>query len=243
MRRCWWAAVAVAALLGSAGCDGDGGEVGQVSSGVTGGTDERVVTGNVAGLRQARLDVLSGASIVVVRAADLGDLLYRAITPEGSTAVPQVSTDGDVVRVSLRGGDGGGMAELEVELNSTVSWEIHLDGGASSESVDMGAGRLTSLDFGAGVSTIDLVLPRPTGTVPVRMSGGTSTMDVRLPAGVAAQVVFAGGAGTATIDGTAHTGIAGGTTLATPDWETASERYRLEMVAGLSSLTLERAPA
>ncbi len=83
-----------------------------------------------------------------------------------------------------------------------------------------------------------------TGEVAGRVeAGGASTFDVRLPAGVAAQAVFAGGAGHAIVDGITHTGIGGGTTLATPGWDAATDRYRLDLVTGVSSLTLDRLPS
>lgn len=242
------AVLAVSAAVVLAGCDGgepSGQRVGEVGTGIGTSTSPGAdpsqpteVTGDVAGRQRARLDVLGGASSVVVRAAELGDRLFRASTPRDAQP-PGVTIDGDVVRLSLH----GGASELLVELNADVAWELRLDGGASSESVDMAAGRLTALDFGAGSSSIDVALPRPRGTVPVRMTGGASTMDLHLPTGTAARVTFAGGAGQATIDGTRHTGIAGGTTLGAPDWDTATDRYLLDLVAGVSALTLDRTPS
>ena len=73
------------------------------------------------------------------------------------------------------------------------------------------------------------------------MTGGASTFDVHLPDGTPARVLLAAGAGQATIDGIAHSGIAGGTTLSTPDWNTTADRYDLNLIAGVSSLTLDRA--
>ena len=248
-------AVVLACATGCTGDDRDGSATGaigatatQVLPGSTAGnqngnaTTGNAVTGALDGRDEARLDVVSGATAVVVRAVDLGDLLFRASTPDGSRVAPEVTADAGVVRVSLRGTGGQGGADLMVELNSLVRWQVRLDGGATSESVDLTGGRLAALDFGAGSTRIDVTLPRPVGTVPVRMTGGATTFDLRLPTGVEAQLLFAGGAGQAVIDGNSRTGIAGGTTLATPGWDTATDRYRLDLVAGVSSLTLDRLP-
>lgn len=179
----------------------------------------------------AELDVVSGASSVLVRSAKLGAALYRTQDPA------QVEVQGDVVRVSVRS---SGPGNVVIDLNSAVMWRIALDGGATEENVDMSGGRLSELDLGAGADRITAVLPPPRDTVPVRMTGGASSFEVRLPGQVEARVLFAGGAGEAIIDGTVHTGIAGSTALATPGWNTAANRYSVENAAGLSSFTLDR---
>lgn len=186
----------------------------------------------VEGRHAAELDVVGGASSVLVRSADLGTALYRAQDPA------QVDVQGDVMRVSVRP---GGPGNVVIDLNSAVSWRIALDGGAAEENVDLSGGRLSELDLGAGAGRITAVLPPPRGTVPVRMTGGASSFEVRLPSQVQARVLFAGGAGEATIDGAVHTGIAGSTALTTPGWSTAANRYSVENAAGVSSFTLARA--
>jgi hypothetical protein len=139
--------------------------------------------------------------------------------------------------VSVRSAEPGNVV---IDLNSAVVWRIALDGGATEEDIDLSGGRLSELDLGAGAGRITAVLPAPRATVPVRMTGGASSFEVRLPGQVEARVLFAGGAGEATIDGAVHTGIAGSTTLATPGWNTAVNRYSVENAAGLSSFTLDR---
>lgn len=75
---------------------------------------------------------------------------------------------------------------------------------------------------------------------PIRMTGGASTFDLHLPAGVPAQTRMTGGAGQVSLDGTVHTGIGGGAVLATSGWATATDRYQVDAVAGVSALTLDR---
>jgi hypothetical protein len=217
-----------------AGCDDDDSEVSRSVAG------EAVVTGDWAGQADAELDVVSGADTVVVRAADVGDHLFRASTPTDARGTPVATVDRDVVRVSLAASGGHGGANLVIELNPTVRWRIRLDGGASQETVTMDAGLLTALDFGAGSTRIEATLPIPQGTVPVRMTGGASAFTLRLPPGVTAQVRMAGGAGRANIDGTVHTGIPGGTEFTPNDWPTATNRYLIDNTAGVSALTLNR---
>jgi hypothetical protein len=191
-----------------------------------------LLTADLNARRAAELDVVSGANTVLVRSVNLGPALFRTRDPA------QVDVQGDLVRVAVRP---GAPANLVIELNSAVSWRIALDGGATEENVDLSGGRLSELDLGAGAGRITAALPRPQGTVPVRMTGGASSFEVRVPDQVAARVLFAGGAGQATVDGAVHAGIAGSTTLATPGWDTAADRYSVENAAGVASFVLDRA--
>jgi hypothetical protein len=199
-----------------------------------------VVAGDLSGRQEAELDVVSGSDTVMVRAADLGDQLFRASTPAGARVGPVAEVTGSAVRVSLADSGQRGGADLVVELNTTVRWRIRLDGGAKQATIAMDGGRLSGLDFGAGNARIEASLPVPRGTVPVRMAGGASVFDLRLPRDVATQVRVAGGAGSVSIDGTVHTGIAGGTVYTPSGWDSATDRYVIDNTAGVSSLTLDR---
>jgi hypothetical protein len=232
-------AMALAVVL--AGCSGDDPAGSRSTAVMRDGHGNGVVTGDLAGRREATVDVVSGATSVVVRAADLHDQLFRAWTPDESKVTPQATVDGDTVRISLRDKGGSGPAELHLDLNAGITWRLRLDGGAAEQSVDLSAGTLSSLDFGAGSARIDAVLPRPHGTLAVRMTGGASIFDLHLPDGVPARVLLAAGAGQTTVDGTTHNGIAGGTILSTPDWDGSVDRLDLNLVAGVSTLTLDRA--
>jgi hypothetical protein len=198
-----------------------------------------VITGDRNGRRTAELDVVSGASTVLVTAGTRFDQLYEAATPPDADVAPVTVVNGDVVQLSLASVDRHGPSSVRISLDADVDWRIRLDGGAVVETVDMAGGRLSGLDFGAGSTSIDATLPTPAGTVPVTMSGGASTMRVHLPDGVPAQVRFAGGAGSATVDGRSRSGIAGGTVVTVADWTGSANRYDID-AAGVATLTLDR---
>ncbi|HEU5471620.1 MAG TPA: hypothetical protein VFV67_13280 [Actinophytocola sp.] len=231
------AALAVTMALVLAGCTDDDEPV--LGAAPLGDRDGRTVTAELADRQEARLDIVSGASVIIVRAADLNGALFRASTPDGSRVLPTAGVDGDTVRVALRDGAGPGNAELRVELSSRVTWRIRLDGGANQQSLDLREGRLAGLEFGAGSTRIDATLPRPSGSVVVRMAGGASVFDLHLSEGDPATVLIAGGAGSATLDGTTRTGIAAGTTLSTGD-TAATDRYQVDLMAGVSTFSIDR---
>ncbi|MFL6112969.1 MAG: hypothetical protein ACJ786_16680 [Catenulispora sp.] len=197
-----------------------------------------MVSGPRAALTSARLDLVTGTDSVTVTSADLGNVLFRAATPAHARQVPRETSSGDAVTVSLADVSGPGPAQVDVVLNSRVSWAVSLDGAASAERVDLSGAHLSALTFAAGSASIDVQLPAPVGDVPVVMRGGASDFVVRTPAGVPYQVLFAGGAGSATIDGAVRSGVAGGTAISSPNWDTAANRYTIDNSAGVSAFTL-----
>jgi len=213
--------------------------------------DAHRVSAAIGDLKSADLDVVGGADTVTVRGADLGDDLFQASTPDDSRARPSVANDHGTVTLHLVDADrpqspaddrtpGTGPAALDIRLSTKVVWRLHLDGGAKVTTIDFGAGRLAGLDLSAGSTRIDVVLPSPQGTVPVRMAGGASEFDLRAPAGVPTQVRLGGGAGSVKLDGVSHSGVSGGTLFTPPDWSGATDRYDIDATGGVSELTLTR---
>jgi hypothetical protein len=201
---------------------------------------DRMVTAALAGRQNAELAMVNGADSVLVLAADLGESLFRAWTPADARVAPRASVTDTSVQVALTSVGGAGGAALTIELNTRVRWRIQLDGGASRETVAMDHGRLAGLDFGAGSARIQASLPVPNGTVPIQLTGGASSFDLRVPPTVPTQVRLGAGAGHATIDGVTHTGIAAGTVFTPDNWTTTTDRYLIDNTAGVSALTVNR---
>jgi hypothetical protein len=187
----------------------------------------------------AQLDIQSGAGSLTLRTRNLGADLYRISTPAGSGLSPVVVRHGNRFQVFLRG-HGPGPAALTVLLSSSAVWSIRLDGGSSDLVADLGTGRLRDLDLVAGNAHVSLVLPQPHGTVPVRVAGGASQLTIRAPRAAPVRFELDGGAGSAVLDGTSHTGIAGGTVFTPPLWSSAANRYDVVASAGVGSIALGR---
>jgi hypothetical protein len=134
----------------------------------------------------------------------------------------------------------GGPAAVVVELADSVRWRLQFNGGASHLVVDRASGKLRGVDVAAGIARIELALPRPAGTVPVELSGGASVVALHLPAGVPGRLTIQSGAGSVTIDGESHSGVAAGTDFTPPSWEAARSRYDVVAHAGVATLTLDR---
>jgi hypothetical protein len=186
------------------------------------------------GRTTAGFDLVDGARNVTLRAIDLGDSLYRISTPAGSNAVPRAEDRDGRIRLHLA----GDAQSVDVALNAAVRWDLRMTGGADLSTIDLSAGRVGGVDLTGGASRITLTLPRPDGTLSVRMSGGVSLFDVRTAGRVPVRVRVGSGAGQVTLDGRSHSGVAAGK-IFTPDlWAEAVDRVDVDAAAGMSTLTV-----
>jgi hypothetical protein len=177
----------------------------------------------------------------VVTTANLHGQLLTAQTPAGSGLVPSLTTGTNgVVRVDLsHAGGGGGPAKLVVVLNRSVTWSVFLDGGASTERLDLRGSRADVVDLGSGVSQAQITLPRPTGTDLLRMTGGATRLVIGVPKGSPTRVHVKGGASSVRIGSITHTGVGGSATYDSHGYAGAHDRIDLEIEAGVSALTVE----
>jgi hypothetical protein len=171
---------------------------------------------------------------VRVRAADLGDDLYR-ISSDGA---PRVDDGGDDLRLRLAGGANGGPKSVEIVLSTRVRWTLRLHGGAATTDIDLSNARVDGVDLQGGATRIDLALPAPNGLLPVRMSGGVDQFRVRLRGATPMRVVVRSGAGQVTLAGATHRGVAPGREFTAYGWNRGGTGIDLTALAGMSALTV-----
>jgi hypothetical protein len=196
---------------------------------------DHVVTGPVNGRSDAQFDLVKGATAVTVKGADLGDRLYRVTGSDDGDHTPTVTDSGNLVQVTSMGNS----SAVVVELSRGVTWRIRVVDGASSENLDLGDLKVAGVEIIGGVASLDLRLPAPHGTVPVRMSGGANQFAIHRPSGVAVQVRAGGGASNVTIDGQPHGGVSAGSTFASSGWDAAADKYAVDCTAGVSTVTVD----
>jgi hypothetical protein len=100
---------------------------------------------------------------------------------------------------------------------------------------------LRSLEIKGGARQVEVTLPPPSGTIPLRVLGGAEGLTVHRPKGVAARVRVSRGANGLVFDEQRHGAVGGETTLQSPDYEHAADRYDIEISGGVSGLTIEAA--
>jgi hypothetical protein len=200
-----------------------------------------VLAGGNPRLATATLDVVSGTTSVVVADAAPAGHLYRVHTPAGSGIRPLATLDHRTLRVGQTAdGNGNAVPTIDIELARRVRWTINLDGGATTETVNMARGSLSSLTFGAGVSMASVSLPIPRGTLTLTLAGGATRLLVVAPSGAPAEVNVMGGASEVDLDGTSHSGVAGGSVFTEPTWAGTANRYAIDLLTGVADFEMSR---
>jgi hypothetical protein len=186
----------------------------------------------------ATLQVITGTPTLTIGVADLGvtGTLLRVSTPAASPA-PQLRTAGGAGNpvVSLSAADA---SAITVTLNAAVSWQLDLAGGTTRTVADLVGGRVAGIAVTKGSDVIDLTLPRPDGSVTIRLAAGASRLQLSLPGGVPARVNAAAGAGEVSLDGRDRVGVAAGSVFTTPAWAPGVAGYDVEATAGAAHITV-----
>ena len=149
------------------------------------------------------------------------DDLYRARF-EGR--VPDVRTDGGTVTVRYRMSVHPTLGEIE--LYGGIPWSIRGHMGMSHVVADLEDLELTDLEVSAGMSHVEIRLPRPEKTVRIRIGGGASDVELIRPTGVPVRVHIGGGASKLAIDEFRLGSGGGQTDWRSPDYDRVEEPVR-----------------
>jgi hypothetical protein len=193
---------------------------------------------------RAVLEVASGTAVLHVSVARLPGTLLRVSTPDDAPVRPELSGDAPVV-LSLHADGGVHRAPyaVSVVLSSSVLWGLDFAGGTQRITADRRGGKVAGITVTAGLDSLALALPRPSGTLPVVLAGGATEVLISLPGDVPARVTAGGGAARVTLDGQSRTGVAGGTVFTSPGWAGGTSRLDIDATAGFSRLVVSRYPA
>jgi hypothetical protein len=192
----------------------------------------------LGGATAGRLEFTKGAAKVSLKGDPaLGDLYQaRFVGP-----VPEITVGGGTVVVQqrrrFRPFDWRGQS-ADFALSTAVPWDISLRGGMWKLAADLTALRVTSLEVTGGASDIEIRLPAPAGTVPVRVSGGASKVTLLRPRGSEARAEVAGGASQLAFDGQRLGAVGGRTVLASGGFADAADRYEIRFTGGASQVTV-----
>ncbi|SCL57237.1 hypothetical protein GA0070617_3470 [Micromonospora yangpuensis] len=197
------------------------------------------LTAALDGRRAATFELLDGLTTLALRADDLGDDLYRIGAPAGGVR-PEPQLRGDKVRLYVEQTGRPGPGVVDVVLNSRVTWQLKIVGGVDEQVLDLSRGRLAGVELIGGATRVDLRLPQVTGTLSVRMSGGLNELLIRSAGDPPARVRAASGAGTIRVYDQRQAGIAAGQVVDSPQWDNATDRIWVDLVAGANLVTVGR---
>ncbi|MBM0278504.1 hypothetical protein [Micromonospora tarensis] len=214
-----------------------------------GAATEREMTAPLADRQRGTFVLADGLSLFDLRVADLGDDLYRISGPTGSAVAPRPAVLGETVRLGLVATGGSGPRAVRVLLNERVEWRLRLVGGVSGQTLDLTRARLLGVELAGGSARTELLLPPVDGqtdsigsgsptTMTVRLTGGTSQLDVRVRGATPVRVRVGAGAGSVAVGDARWDGVAAGTVLGSPGWDRAAERILLDLVAGANRVAV-----
>ena len=207
------------------------------------GTHMLDVSGKLGSLKQASVRVEAKAAQITMGGADIGGDLYRAhIVYSGNTPdVAFAESNGDL-RILQSNSSGFFFQDrrftLDLKLNASVMWKVVVDSGASSDSFNFSRVAVSDIQLNTGASREDITLGSPSGSVPITVNGGALTVNVHRPRGVAASVAVSGGAVNLTFDGRQSHAV-GTVTAQTSDYNSASDRYQIQVNGGASNVTVD----
>jgi DNA-binding MarR family transcriptional regulator len=191
-----------------------------------------------SGAKVGRLHLMSGAGNTTIDADATMAELYRAHV-EGTP--PQIEVDGGNVTVRPRRFPlfGWGHRSLRLTLSGAIPWDIEIAQGAYRLNADLTGLQLRSFADKGGASRVDLAVGRPSGAVPITITGGVSNVTMRRPRGVPVEIRIKGGVSRTSVDGH-RLGPAGGNVVwTTPGMPDGADRYVIEVVGGVSRLTVQ----
>jgi hypothetical protein len=222
------------------GIGGTGLDLPDLGGAAPGKPDNVVRGGDVKAGKPATFELVDGADVVQVSVGDLGDDLVEVATPAESKVVAQVDAKESSVVARLRGTGLGGPALVAVVLSDDVRWKVRLTGGASDQTVDLTRGLGGDVEFVAGTSRAEVLLPAAKGTQRLSLAGGASQLTVRLTGNAPVRVATKDGAGDVTIDGQSRTGMPGNAVFTSPGWDAAPARFDIDAISGVSALEVSR---
>jgi hypothetical protein len=201
--------------------------------------DGRVLAGSLHGRSGAYLIVRGAASRVEVRLAEIPGLLYRISTPADSGLAPRVTGGDGMVRLGLLPTGGAGPDTVTILLSRRVRWDIRLPSGAGEQRLDLADGKVARIDLGSS-GLVDVTLPRPVGTVDVRLTGGVG--DAVFTGYGPMRFALGQGARAIRTPWVAANGSPPGSVVVQPGWIAAADRYAVHARAGIDRLTVIAGP-
>jgi DNA-binding MarR family transcriptional regulator len=191
-------------------------------------------------ISQARLLIRAGAwELTINGGAQPGELFHARF--EGKQ--PTVRVRDSTVVVAYR----GGMRDIVdwrrrgalVALNTTIPWSVEVHGGLSKARADLAPIELRSFELTGGADRMHLDLGVPSGSVPVRVTGGAIALRIERPTDVPVHLRIRGGAMRVQLD-EQRLGSASDVDIETPGASQSEDRFEVEVTGGASRVIVAR---
>ncbi|AGL19629.1 hypothetical protein [Actinoplanes sp. N902-109] len=186
----------------------------------------------------AVLSLRDAASRIDIRLVTLRGQLYRISTPAGSGFTPRVTGSAGTVRLALTPTGTDGPEQVQILLNRAVRWDLRLPAGAGEQHLDLGSGTIRRVALGAGAGLVRVRLPRPSGPVPITVTGAVGELVLSVPRATGVRLLLRGGAGSVTLPGSPPVAAGPGSILRSGGTNPA--RYSLDVAAPAGTVRVRR---
>jgi hypothetical protein len=199
--------------------------------------DGKTATAPLDGRTAASFELVAATTKVTVKTQDLGDDLYKITSAGDSGTVPSPVLSDDRVQLHLTPDGDGASGRVEVLLSGKVRWALRFIGGADEQIVDLAGGRVSSIDVIGGSRRFELSLPKPAGTVPVRVTGAVEDFSITSPKDSPVRVQVDSGAKTVAAGDRTLRDVKPGSTLTPKDWQ-VQNRYDVDAASRITLLSV-----
>jgi hypothetical protein len=201
---------------------------------------KRTVTAPLDNRATASFELLAGATTVHLSIGELGDDLYQISTPDDAGIKPSPVIHNDDVQLQVtKDGDGTG-GEIQVVLAAKVRWQLRFSGSAEDQVIDVSGGQVSGIELVAGTHRAELDLGKPSGTVPVKITGAVDQLVLRSPEGCPMKVSLGGGAKAVVAGSRTLREVRSGSTLTPKDWAVQKDnRYDISTASAIASLNVQ----
>jgi len=123
-----------------------------------------------------------------------------------------------------------------IKLTNEIPLTLKINTGASKSSLDLSELIVTELKLRTGASATDLILPARAGLTRVEIDAGAASVNVRVPAGVAARITALAGLSTIDVDTARFPSLA--ERYQSPDYDTAVNKADVIIKAGVGTVDI-----
>jgi TetR/AcrR family tetracycline transcriptional repressor len=173
-----------------------------------------------------------GSRGVVLRKGSDMDTLVRA--PRDPASASPAVVRGETVKVRRPRGVGHG----EIELNPRHPWRFQIQGPTWNTVIDAGGLDVREIKLDSGAAKVECFLPKPSGVVPIIVSGGVVGVSLHRPAGVAVKADISAGAVGIKLDAFSAA-VTSDLQWESPGASASADRYELRISGGAVQVSLD----
>lgn len=158
--------------------------------------------------------------------------------------LPEVSVDSGKIVVSYPAyGPARWLVRLRraravLALNPSVPWRFELRGGVHRLHADLRSHIVDGVAIRGGITSADLWLPKPRGTVPIELAGGINNVSIHRPEGVPARLSVRGGISSLSFDAEEFGSFGREIRRETVGWTDAAHRLAISIAGGVNHLDI-----